>query len=39
MKHEFSKQILEKNKILNLMKTPPVGEKLFHEDRQRNGQT
>jgi len=39
MKLEFSRPIFGKNLILNLIKIRPVGDELFHDDRQRNGQT
>jgi hypothetical protein len=39
MQFEISGQIFEKNpKISNFMKIRPVGAKLFHVDRQTDGQ-
>jgi hypothetical protein len=32
MKHEFSQQILEKNRISNSIKIRPVGAELLHAD-------
>jgi hypothetical protein len=34
MKLEFSQQIFEKSLILNVIKIRPVGDELFHVDRQ-----
>jgi len=34
MKHEFSRQILEKYSNINFMKIRPVGAELFHVDGQ-----